>query len=117
MARFGAFGEIRVGEGALAYLLQDLGAGERRAAETRRTAQCPLLSPVPLAETKSSKTENFFFNEGISVSHLFPPEMGTRPRPAPPHDSDNGVVPWEPQGSSDRRAYQAVKRGPLFKLV
>ena len=35
--------------------------------------------------------ENFFFSEGISVSHLLPRKgQRAQPRPALPHDGDKG---------------------------
>jgi hypothetical protein len=70
---------------------------------------------VPIA---GSKKKNFFFSEGISVSHLLSPERRAQARPAPPRDSGTGsrlgVAPREPQGSSDHRAHRAVRRGALF---
>jgi hypothetical protein len=56
-------GDVRKGGevSALPYLLWGLGAGERRTAETQRTAQRP--SPY-------YQNGELFFSEGISVSHL-----------------------------------------------
>jgi hypothetical protein len=63
----------------------ELASGARRRREEPRSA----LPYYP--SLLRTKTENFFFSEGISVSHLFPQKgRRARPRPAPPHDSVKG---------------------------
>ena len=94
-------GAVRCLERGLGHLLWGLGAGERRAAETRRTAQRPPLLPVPIADQNGE----LFFSEGISVSHLFPQKgRRARPRPAPPHDGDEGPYLGAPRSPGPRRA-------------
>ncbi len=94
------------------------GTSESTSGARRRWWRRTLLTPVSLADPKSSKTENFFCSEGISGSRLSPLQKGS---PAHSTAASKSLMTAtrgrtsRASGRADRIRLQGAV--PLFRLV